>query len=88
MQVSLSVDASCHFLSTAAPVRDAGKALGHEVELTASWQIASSLSLSAGYSFMQGTDTMSILKRSTDKNRLQWAWLMLQVTPKFFSSKW
>ena len=84
----LSVDAAYHFLSTAAPVRDASKALGHEMELTASWQIASSLSLSAGYSFMQGTDTMSILKRSADKNRLQWAWLMLQVTPKFFSSKW
>ena len=85
---TLSLDAAYHFLSTAAPVQEAAKALGHEVELTASWQIAPSLSLSAGYSFMQGTETMEILKRSANKNRLQWAWLMLQVTPTFFSSKW
>ena len=84
----LSVDAAYHFLSTAAPVQDAAKALGHEVELTASWQIAPSVSLSAGYSFMQGTETMEILKRSANKNRLQWAWLMLQVTPTFFTGKW
>lgn len=37
---------------------------------------------------MQGTETMEILKRSANKNRLQWAWLMLQVTPTFFSGKW
>ena len=84
----LSMDASYHFLSTAAPVEDARKDLGHEVELTATWKIASSLSLSAGYSFMQGTETMEILKRSSNKNRLQWAWLMLQVKPTFFSGKW
>lgn len=84
----LSMDAAYHFLSTAAPVEDARKALGHEVELTASWQVTRSLSLSAGYSFMQGTETMEILKRTANKNRLQWAWLMLQVKPTFLSHKW
>ena len=84
----LSLDAAYHFLSTAAPVEDAKNALGHEVELNASWQITEKVSLSAGYSFMQGTETMEILKRSSNKNRLQWAWLMLQVTPTFFSGKW
>ena len=84
----LSMDAAYHFLATAAPVKDARKGLGHEVELTATWKIAPSLSLSAGYSFMQGTETMEILKRSSNKNQLQWGWLMLQVTPTFFSGKW
>jgi hypothetical protein len=85
----LSMDAAYHYLSTAVPVQDAASnALGHEVELAASWKIAGSLSLSAGYSFMQGTETMEILKRSANKNRLQWAWVMLQVTPTFFSHKW
>ena len=27
------------------------------------------------------------LKRTADDNRLSWAWLMLQVTPKFFSTR-
>ena len=84
----LSADAAYHFFSTAAPVRDAKRALGHEVELALTWTIVPSVSLSAGYSFMQGTETMSILKRSADNNRLHWGWLMLNVTPTFFKGKW
>ena len=84
----LAMDFSVHFLSTATTVQDADKALGNEVELTVSWAFNPSVSVSAGYSFMQGTETMAILKRSSDNNRLQWAWLMLQITPKFFSTQW
>ena len=84
----LTADASYHFLSTAAPLHDAKKALGHEVELSVSWNIAPSVSLSTGYSFMQGTETMAVLKRSSNNNRLRWGWLMLRITPKFFSTKW
>ena len=84
----LTADAAYHFFSTAVPVQDANQALGHEVELQLTWTIVPSVSLSAGYSFMQGTETMSILKRSTDNNRLHWGWLMLNVTPTFFKGKW
>ena len=84
----LSADAAYHFFSTAAPVQDARKALGHEVELEVTWTIAPSVSLSAGYSFMQGTETMAILKRSYRNNRLHWGWLMLNVTPTFFKGRW
>ena len=84
----LSADAAYHFFSTAVPVQDAKQALGHEVELQLTWTIIPSVSLSAGYSFMQGTETMSILKRSTHNNRLHWGWLMLNVTPTFFKGKW
>ena len=84
----LSMDLSAHFLSTATKVQDAEKALGHEVEVAVSWAFNPTVSLSAGSSFMQGTETMSILKRSSDNNRLYWGWLMLQITPKFFTTKW
>ena len=84
----LTADAAYHFFSTAVPVQDAKQALGHEVELQLTWTIIPSVSLSAGYSFMQGTETMSILKRSTHNNRLHWGWLMLNVTPTFFKGKW
>ena len=84
----LSADVAYHFFSTAAPVHDASKALGHELELELTWTIVPSVSLSAGYSFMQGTETMSILKRSSENNRLHWGWLMLNVTPTFFKGKW
>ena len=85
---SLTADAAFHFFSTAVPVQEASKALGHEVELEVTWTIVPSVSLSAGYTFMQGTETMSILKRSSAHNRLQWGWLMLNVTPTFFKGRW
>ena len=84
----LSLDASYHYFSTAAPIEDSLRALGQEVELTAEWTISKEISLSAGYSYMLGTETMERLKRIADNNRLSWAWMMLQITPKFFSSKW
>ena len=84
----LSLDAAYHYFSTAAPVENHLRALGHEVELTASWQFSRDVSLSAGYSFMQGTETMSALKRTADNNRLHWGWVMLLVTPQFFENKW
>lgn len=84
----LSMDAAYHFLATATPVEDVGKALGHELELSATRTFGKDTALSVGYSFMQGTDAMSILKRTTANNRLSWAWLMLRVTPKFISTHW
>ena len=84
----LNLGASYHLLATAVPIDNATtQILGHEVELEASWQIARDITLMAGYSFMNGTETMELLKRS-DNDRLRWAWLMLMVTPEFLNHKW
>ena len=84
----LSVDAAYHFFSAATRFEAAKRALGHEAELSVRWKILPDVALSAGYSFMQGTDTMALLKRSSENNRLQWGWVMLQVSPRFFQTKW
>ena len=73
-----------HFLATSVAIENADKALGHELEASLSWQLARDVNLQAGYTFMHGTNTMSVLKRSGDRNRLHWGWLMLRVTPEFF----
>ena len=85
---SVKLNAMYHYLGTGVKLQDAGRTLGHEVEVNASWQIMKDVKLSAGYSYMHGTETMIRLKRTTEKNRLQWAWLMLTVTPEIFSTKW
>ena len=36
---------------------------------------------------MRGTDTMKVLKRSSDKGQLRWVWVMLTVTPEAFISR-
>lgn len=85
---NLTLDASYHLLAASVPIPDTStQILGHEVELEASWQINKDLSLSAGYSFMSGTETMQRLKRG-DKDKLHWSWLMLTATPEFLNYKW
>jgi hypothetical protein len=80
----LSLDASYHFFAAATRIEDGKKPLGHEVELSASWSFLKDASLSLGYSWMQGTETMELLKRASGGRHLQWAWLMLSVSPTLF----
>jgi hypothetical protein len=84
---NFTVDASYHYLSTATPLENAGMALGHEGEFSASYVFRKYISLSAGLSLMRGTETMELLKRSSGKRSLTWAWLMLTVSPTVFTSK-
>ena len=79
------LNASYHFLATATKLQNAKKPLGHELELSGSYKLFKDCKLSAGYSFMWGTRTMVVLKRSSDRRRLHWGWLMLSVTPRFFT---
>ena len=80
----LALQGMYHFLATSVAIKDADKALGHELEASLSWNIAKDVNLQAGYTFMRGTETMSVLKRSGDNNRLHWGWLMMIITPEFF----
>ena len=81
---AFDINGACHYLATSVSVDDKGRALGHEWELSLKWKLATDVSLQAGYSFMHGTEIMSLLKRSDEHNRLQWGWIMLVVTPEFF----
>ena len=84
----LSFNAAYHYLATTVDLKHFSRALGHELELTASYQFWPYAKLSAGYSFMVGTDTMKELKRASESGRLHWAWLSLNITPRIFSTKW
>lgn len=83
----LSLDLGYHFLATEAKLRNADKPLGHEVEFSASYDLGHSMSISLGYSFMRGTKTMEVLKRTSEKRELHWAWLMFRAAPRFLQSK-
>ena len=83
-----SFDASYHFLATATELQNAGKPLGHEIELASSYRLSSEAKVSLGFSYMRGTETMVVLKRTDENRQLRWGWIMLTVTPKFFFGKW
>ena len=75
---------SYHYLATCVTVDDLSRTLGHELEFSLTWKLAPDVNLEAGYSFMQGTETMTRLKRTSENNRLNWAWLMIVVNPELF----
>ena len=85
---NVELSAKYHYLTITSDLKDIDKPLGHEIELEASWKLAKDISLSAGYSYMKGTDTMERLKRSSERDKLSWGWLSLNVTPRLFSTKW
>ena len=84
----LSLGANYHYLAIATDLEDLKRTLGHEVELQARYAFSPDVNISAGFSMMQGSETMERLKRSTNSNRLQWGWISLSVTPRIFSTKW
>lgn len=88
----LKINAAYHFYAIAADLKyqqeKMNKALGHDIDLSVAYTFANFVTLTAGYSYMRGTETMEILQNTTDKRRLHWGWLMLTVTPRIFTYTW
>lgn len=84
----LKFDATYHYFAIATNTEHLAKSLGHEVEITASYTPIKEVSISLGYSYMQGAETMERLMRVDKGRSLHWAWLNLLIKPKFLSIKW
>ena len=85
----LSINAAYHYYAIATDLDYVNtKTLGHSVELASSYAFNKAVSVSAGYTFMKGSETMVHFKKLSEKRQLQWAWLMMIVTPKLFTSTW
>ena len=84
----LNFNATYHYLATSVDLRGLKRTLGHEFELSASYQFFRDARLSAGYSLMLGSETMKALKQAPENGHLRWAWLSLSVNPHLFTHKW
>ena len=87
---AVKLSATYHFMATGTDMstHNLKMPLGHELEVEASWKFASFGSLSAGYSYMNGTETMKRLRRAENDNHLHWVWLNLRFTPRFLNIGW
>lgn len=77
-----------HYLLSAEKFNNLSKSLGHEFDLKLSCKPLKDLTLSAGYSFMLGTESMDVVKGGNHKSWQDWAWLSLNISPRIFSTKW
>lgn len=84
----LKVSVGYHYLAMATSLPNMSKTLGHEIELTASYQPIKEVNISAGFSYMTGTETMKRLKRASNDGSLRWGWISLDITPRIFSVRW
>jgi len=84
----LDIGAKYHFMGITANIRDMNKILGHQVEVEVSYTFLKCCTLTAGYTYMHGTETMERLKRTSANRTLHWGWLMLNITPRVFYTKW
>lgn len=62
------------------------KALGFELDLKLSYNVSEYANISAGYSQMFGAESLEAIKGGSASETNNWAWIMLSVKPKFFSS--
>lgn len=88
----LNLNAAYHYYAIATNLDFVdSKTLGHEVDFTASYAFNKAVSMSAGYTYMHGTETMTILQQIqevTEQRNLHWGWLMLSVKPTLFKTTW
>ena len=84
----LNLKATYHYMATATKLEGIDMTLGHDLDLEARYQIMKDVSLSVGFSYMQGKETMERLRRADNDNSLKWGWCSLIVSPKLFSTRW
>lgn len=85
---NLKVGADYHYLAMAVTHQNMDMTLGHEIELEASYQFMKEAKLTAGFSYMTGTETMEKLKRASGDGSLRWGWVSLNINPSLFTTKW
>ena len=81
----LTITPYYHYMAMATKLEGINMTLGHMLELTLSYQLDKDINISAGYSFMTGTETMERLKRANSGSHLRWFWLNVNITPRLFS---
>lgn len=60
--------------------------LGTEIDLIASYALHKNIGISAGYSQMFGSKTLEVLKAGNKENDNNWAFIMININPRIFTS--
>ena len=84
----LFLGAAYHYLAVTTKLEKLDSTLGHDIELLASYRFSPDVSLTAGFSFMIGTETMDRLKQGDDDKHVSWGWFSLNISPTLFKTRW
>ena len=84
----LKCSANYHYLAVATDLSNLNRTLGHSIELEAKYRFSPYISLSAGYTYMIGTETMECLKQQNCSKHARWGWFSLVISPSILTTKW
>ena len=88
----LNLNATYHYYAIATDLDYLdSKTLGHEIDFSVAYSFNKAVTLSGGYTYMHGTETMVILQQIqeiTEQRNLHWGWVMLSVKPTLFHTTW
>ena len=82
-----------HLFMTAATVLDPQQTtekmdsyLGTEIDITAAYALQKDITITGGYSQMFGSGTLEVLKSGNKGLDNNWAWLMIKINPRIFTT--
>lgn len=68
------------------PTKTMDSYLGTEIDLTVKYALHKNFTVTGGYSQMFGTETLEVLKAGNKGNDNNWAWIMININPRIFTS--
>lgn len=87
-----NLNVNYHYFSTTAEVDGPGKSykkdLGSEIDFQIDYQLMKDVKLSAGYSFMLGSETMDLVKGGSHDSWQDWGWISININPNILFVKW
>lgn len=91
-ETNTNLNVDYHYFSATAEVDGSGKSykkdLGSEIDFQIDYQLMKDVKLSAGYSFMLGSETMDLVKGSSHDSWQDWGWISININPNILFVKW
>lgn len=84
----LVLNLNYHYFSTTADIESYKKDLGSEIDFQLDCPLMKDVKLSAGYSFMLGSEAMDAVKGGNHNSWQDWGWISLNINPQILFVKW
>lgn len=84
---ALTCKAAYHYMATATKLEKLERTLGHDIELEAAYRFSKNVRLTAGVSYMLGTETIDRLKQGNNNKTVRWGWFSLIISPQLWTTR-
>ncbi len=84
----VTIAGNYHYFMSAEKFGDYSWELGHEADFTVTARLMRDVTITAGYSFMLGTETLTLFKGGNHDIWQDWGFLTISLNPRILTLKW